>query len=188
MEEIKNSNNIVDIEILLQTIDNSIEKLKAEYNLFFAGDIRVPPEQERERLEKKVRNIFYNGRKSPRLSLLIQNLSSKFTLYNNMWLKRLNEVEGGIIRGIKKPRVIVKKEIVKPIKNAVVNVSLNQEDSFDDFYEQYKKLSLQQSAKIMGKERMVNSIKTKLITSNLIDVKIDFQIEQGKVKLKIRRQ
>ena len=188
MEKNNVLNTIGEMEMLIHTIDNNIEKLKAEYNLFFSGDIRIPPEQERERLEKKVRNIFYSGRKSPRLSLLIQNVSSKFTLYNNMWLKRLNELEGGIVRNIKRPKLIKTEAFNKPLKNKPIDVSLNSEDSFDKFYDKYKNLSLGQSAKVIDKEKMINSIKTKLITANLIDVKINFQIENGKVKLKIKKQ
>ncbi len=189
MKEKNNRNSQGDVEIMLHSIDNRIEALKAQYNLFFSGDLRVPPEQERESLEKKVRNIFYSGTKSPRLSLLIQNISSKFALYNNMWLKRLNAIEGGFTINKRKPTPVVEKEIKKKeVKIKPINVSLNEEDSFDQFYEKYKDLSIGQSAKIMEKEKMINSIKMKLITENLIDVKIAFQIEKGKVKLKIKRQ
>jgi predicted RND superfamily exporter protein len=180
--------NSQDTEILIQNISNTIERLKTEYNLFFAGEIRVPPEQDREQLEKRIRNLVSGGSKNPRLALLIQNVSSKFTLYNNMWLKRLNELEGGFVRNRRKPVSFDETIKEKLPKKTTVDVSLNSEDSFEEFYENYKKMSKLQSTKIMDKEKMINSIKTKLITANLIDVKIDMQIEKGKVKLKLKKK
>ncbi len=69
-----------------------------------------------------------------------------------------------------------------------VDVSLNSEESFDKFYENYKKMSLLQSTKLVNKEKMINSIKSKLITANIVDVKIDLHIEKGKVKLKLKKK
>jgi predicted RND superfamily exporter protein len=182
------SNNQNDVELLLHNLNNTIERLKAEYTLFFAGEIRVPPEQERERLEKKMRNLVSGGSRNPRIALLIQNVSSKFSLYNNMWLKRLNEQESGIVRSRKKPVIYKDVEKKKPPMKSSVDVSLNSEESFEKFYENYKKMSLLQSEKLVNKEKMINSIKSKLITANIVDVKIELHIEKGKVKLKLKKK
>jgi hypothetical protein len=188
------ANNQNDVELLLHNLNNTIERLKAEYTLFFAGEIRVPPEQERERLEKKMRNLVSGGSRNPRIALLIQNISSKFSLYNNMWLKRLNEQESGLVRGKKKSVIHKDVKDVKDVKKkepsmkSSVDVSLNSEESFDKFYENYKKMSLLQSTKLVNKEKMINSIKSKLITANIVDVKIDLHIEKGKVKLKLKKK
>ncbi len=189
MEQRYNAKSQEELELLIQGISNKIEALKTQYNMFFAGEIRVPPEPDREALEKQVRNLVTVGNKSPRISLLTQNISSKFTLYNNMWLKKLNELEGGFVPSRRKlPSVVEEEKKPKKPKTKPVNVSLNSEDSFDQFYDQYKKISETQSTKIVDKEKMINSIKTKLITSNLIDVKIDFKVEKGAVKIKIKKQ
>jgi len=188
------SNNQNDVELLLHNLNNTIERLKAEYTLFFAREIRVPPEQERERLEKKMRNLVSGGSRNPRIALLIQNVSSKFSLYNNMWLKRLNEQESGIVRGKKKSVIhtdvksVKDVEKKKPPMKSSVDVSLNSEESFEKFYENYKKMSLLQSEKLVNKEKMINSIKSKLITANIVDVKIELHIEKGKVKLKLKKK
>jgi len=185
---IENNFKSQDTEILLHNINGTIEKLKTEYNLFFSGELRVPPESEREQLEKEIRNLVSGGSKNPRLALLIQNAASKFTLYNNMWLKRLNEIEGGFVRN-KRKAVSFDTQVKSPApKNERVAVSLNSEESFEKFYKKYEEMSKLQSVKVMDKEKMINSIKAKLITANLIDVKIDLQIESGKVKLKLKKQ
>ena len=38
----------------------------------------------------------------------------------------------------------------------------------------------------LDKEQVINSIKTKLITENLVDARVNLAIERGKLKLKIK--
>ena len=51
------------IEVLIKEIDNRIEKLKVEFNLFFYGEISLPPEKERTEIERQVRNLIDIGQK-----------------------------------------------------------------------------------------------------------------------------
>ena len=88
-------------------LEIKIDALKAEYLLFFSGEIRLPPEKKREDLEKAVRKLIYGGAKTPRMDMIIQNLASRFSLYNNLWLKKLNELESGV-------SAIQKKKNLKP--------------------------------------------------------------------------
>ena len=125
-----------DVEQLIHDIDNKIEILKTQFNLFFAGELNVPPEKLREDLEKQIRQLLYREDKSPRLNFLIQNVSSKFTLYNNMWLKRLHEVEVGIITIRKKSKAGTDPDPqAGKKKDQTVDVSLNNEGSFEKFYQ-----------------------------------------------------
>lgn len=175
------------IEHLIATINAKIEDLKAKYNLYFTGELRVPPESEREEIEKMVRDLVFTGQKTPRSNLLTQNLSSKFSLYNNMWKKKLSEIEAGMV-------VIKKKKIdyiegKKPAerKEDVIGVSLNSEESFEKFYEKYALLFKKDSKKHAHKEKVINSLKAKLISQNLIDAEVSLYIKEGKLKLKIKR-
>ena len=76
-------------------LEKKIDDLKAEYILFFNGDTRQPPEKKREDLEKAIRRLIYGGSKSAKMEMIIQNVAQRFSLYNNMWLKKLNELEIG---------------------------------------------------------------------------------------------
>lgn len=182
-----NRNNPDGTELMLQDISRRIEELKVQFNLYFAGELRVPPEKERNELEKRIRNLLYAGTKTARLNLLIQNVSSKFTLYNNMWMKRLNELETGIAIIKRKPGSYREepKPPPKPRRKSV-NVSLNSEESFEKFFDSYMKMSSKKPEKPVDKEQVINSIKTKLITSNLIDAKVALSVEKGKLKIKIK--
>ena len=44
------------MELLVQEINRRIEDLIVQFNLFFTGEIRIPPERERGDLEKRIRN------------------------------------------------------------------------------------------------------------------------------------
>jgi hypothetical protein len=175
------------LELMLQDINQKIEELKVQYNLFFTGELRVPPEREREELAKRIRNIMYSGQKSARVNLLVQNVSSRFSTYNNMWLKRLNELETGVRIIQKKTSAFMEGE-KKPRKTETrsVAVSLNSEDSFDKFFDSYEKLVSKGSKNQPNRDNIINSIKAKMITSNLIDAKVNLSVEKGKLKIKIK--
>ncbi|MCU0287300.1 MAG: hypothetical protein MUF15_13015 [Acidobacteria bacterium] len=179
------------IETHLNALEGKIEFLKTQFNLYFSGELRVPPESEREELEKQVREIHFSPHKSSRAKLLIENLSSKFSLYNNMWKKRLNEIESGMIP-LKKKTVVYDDEYPPGPeepgpREEVFDLSLNREDSFEKFYDKYTVLAKKDSSDDAQKEKFINSIKAKLIGENLIDARVSLAIDKGKLKLKVKK-
>jgi hypothetical protein len=180
------------IDHIVMSLNARIENLKTQYNLFFTGEIRIPPEGERESIEKIVRDLQVSTRKSARTNLLIQNLSSKFSLYNNMWKKRLNEIETGLFTIQRKKRAYTEEPKPPPPppkkKEVFQDVSLNREDSFDNFYDQYTKILKKSPGTEAQKNKVINSLKTKLISQNLIDAKVSIAVDKGKLKLKIKKE
>lgn len=184
----EDSNNKA-IENSIQELDRKTENLKAQFNLFFAGELRIPPEKERDEIEKKIRRILSYAEKSSRIKLLTQNLSSKFSLYNNMWLKKLNEIELGLVF-IKKQKILNTgylstggKPLYSQIKEHSVEVSLNNEDSFERFFDLFNKISLEKLKSQKEKEKIINSLKSQMIFENRIDTKVKLQLKQGKIKI-----
>jgi hypothetical protein len=179
------------IEKFILTIDAKIESLKTQFNLYFSGELRVPPESDREDLEKMIRDILFSPHKSPRAKLLIQNLTSKFSLYNNMWKKRLNELESGVATLTRKKPIYEEKEEPEPVSVTIpeetFDISLNREESFDTFYNKYNQLLKKDSGDESQKEKIINSLKAKLIGQNLIDARVSLAIDSGKLKLKIKK-
>ena len=174
------------LEQLISNLNQRIENLKTQFNLFFSGELRVPPENEREDIEKTVRKLLLSEYKSPKSTFLLQNLSSTFSVYNNMWKKRLMEVETGM--------VIIKKKKIKyyeepkptPPKEHFLDISLNSEESFEKFFEKYNQLSKKGPVDEAQKEKVINSLKAKLISQNLIDAQVILSVSKGKLKLKIK--
>jgi hypothetical protein len=182
------------IEILVQDINRRIEDLKLQFNLFFSGELRVPPEKEREDLEKRIRNMISSSFRSARINLMVQNLSSRFSLFNNMWMKRLNDRELGVStipKAKNKPSPEVPAPAQEPpkkpaVEEKILNVSLNSEESFDKFFDNYSHLLKKETKTPPDKEKVINSIKSRLITSNWIDAKVSLSVEDGKLKIKIK--
>lgn len=173
------------IERLISIINGRIENLKVQFNLFFAGELRIPPENEREEIEKMVRNLMLSPHKSPKNILLIQNLSSTFSVYNNLWKKKLSEVESGMVVIKKKKTAYIEEPKPTPQKEYLLDVSLNREESFDTFFDTYSDLLEKNSDNEAQKEEVVNSLKSKLISQNLIDAKVRLSVSNGKLKLKV---
>ncbi len=174
------------IEQLISNLNQRIENLKIQFNLFFSGEIRIPPENEREEIEKMVRTLLLSQYKSPTNTLLIQNLSSTFSVYNNMWKKRLMEVETGMVTIKKKKTAYYEEPKPAPQKEHLLDVSLNKEESFEKYFAKYHLLSKKGSADETQKEKVINSLKAKLISQNLIDAKVILSVSKGKLKLKIK--
>jgi hypothetical protein len=177
------------IELLIKDMEQRVESLKVKFNLFFTGEIRVPPEKEREELENRIRNLMSKGHKSPRVNLLIQNLGSRFSLYNNMWLKRLNELETGISMIHRKKTAYVEESKPAPpkVKPIDVKISLNHEESFEKFFNDYSRMASANDQKSINREKIINSVKAKLITENMVDAQVHLSLQNGKVKIKIKR-
>lgn len=181
------------IEQLVQDMGQRVENLKLQFNLFFSGEIRIPPEKERQELEIRIRNLMSTSSKSARVSLLIQNLSSRFSLFNNMWLKRLTELETGVSTLVRK-KTAYTDEINPPLpskappkpKEKSAEVSLNREESFEKLFDDYSRMLHPQDRSGLDKEQVINTIKTKLITENLVDAQVNLSLEKGKVKIKIK--
>jgi hypothetical protein len=173
------------IERLIAMINGRIENLKVQFNLFFAGELRVPPENEREEIEKMVRDLMLSPHKSPKNILLIQNLSSTFSVYNNLWKKKLSEVESGLVVIKKKKTAYTEEPKPTPKKEYLLDVSLNREDSFETFFNKYSDLMDKSSANEKKKENVINSLKSKLISQNLIDARVRLSVSDGRLKLKV---
>ena len=176
------------IELLIKDMDHRVENLKVKFNLYFTGEVRVPPEKEREELEIRIRNLMSKGHKSPRVNLLIQNLGSRFSLYNNLWLKRMNELETGIST-IQRKKIVYMEEPKPPppaVKPINVDISLNHEESFEKFFDDYSRMASTNDQKSLNKEKIINSVKAKLITENMVDAQVNLSLKNGKVKIKIK--
>ena len=85
-----------DEELIL--LDDNIRKLKIEYEVYFAGGVRKPPED----LEWRIRNVlkkFSDGR-----ALTIQQqfryntLAQKFAVFSDLWRRKLKIKEEGYRR------------------------------------------------------------------------------------------
>jgi hypothetical protein len=168
-------------------LERKIDDLKMKYILFFAGESKLPPEQERTDTEKAIRNLIYSGAKTARINMIIQNLAARFNLYNNLWLKQLNESESGISRLQKKKSTAPPPQPKKENAYGEVLLNLNDENSFENLFTACRKLLPKNSKAAKDKESIINSIKTKMLTNNLVEVKVSVAFKNGKLSITIKK-
>lgn len=177
------------VESHIHSLEARIEKLKVEYNQFFAGEIQTPPEKERESLETQVRRLLNQEHRSPRINLLIQNMSARFTLFNNHWLKQLHDLEVDS-NPKKRPRGRARQEGGDQDSKSnlhEIRVSLNREDSFEEVFSAYRRMMVNPSMTSNAKEKWINSLKTKMISANLVDAQISISREEGQLKIRVKK-
>ena len=177
------------VENHILSLETSIENLKILYNQFFAGEMPTPPEKKRETLEKQIRRLLNQEHRSPRINLLVQNLSARFTLFNNLWLKQLHDLETDLNPN-RRPRGSSRLESgeqnAKPTQDEI-RVSLNREDSFEKVFSAYRRLMVNPAMTSDAKEKWINSLKSKMISANLVDAQISIIREEGRLKIRVKK-
>ena len=85
-----------DEELIL--LDDNIRKLKVEYEVYFAGGVRKPPED----LEWRIRNVLKKFSDGRSLTLPQQfrynTLAQKFAVFSDLWRRKLKIKEEGYRR------------------------------------------------------------------------------------------
>jgi hypothetical protein len=170
----------------VDALERKIDDLKAKYILFFAGESKLPPEQERTDTEMAVRKLIYSGAKTARMSMIIQNLAARFSLYNNFWLKQLNESESGISR-LQKKKDIAPPQPKKENAYQEVLLNLNDENSFENLFAVCRQLLPKNSKVAKDKDNIINSMKIKMLTHNIVEAKVSVTLQNGKLNIKIRK-
>jgi len=168
-------------------LERKIDDLKSKYILFFAGESKVPPEQERTDCEKAIRNLIYGGAKTARMSMIIQNLAARFSLYNNLWLKQLNESESGISRLQKKKNAAPPPQPKKEKDYREVLLNLNDENSFENLFAAYRQLLPKNVKAAKDKDNIINSMKIKMLTHNLVEAKVSISFQNNKMSITIKK-
>lgn len=167
-------------------LEKKIDDLKADYILFFNGETKMPPEKKREDLEKAVRKMIYGGSKTARMDLIIQNLAQRFSLYNNMWLKKLNEMEFGTPAQQKKKRALAAAPKVEKTHKEIY-LTLNDEETFERLAAAYREMLPENGKTSRERDTLIESIKAKMLTNNLVEARVTFSKQNGKLSIRIKK-
>jgi uncharacterized protein YaiL (DUF2058 family) len=178
-------------ETQIAALERKIDDLKSKYILFFSGELKLPPEKEREETEKAIRSLIYGGAKTAKMSMIIQNLAARFSLYNNLWLKQLNEMESGVSK-LQKKKAAPPQAKPQPQPKAEriyreVQLSLNDENSFEKLFAAYEQLLPRNSKTAADKESIINTMKTKMLTNNLVEAKVGVALQNGKLSITLKK-
>ena len=79
----------------LKRLDLDIKKLKIQFDLYFIGSIPKPPTDQRDALDKQVKQL-QNSNKSVADRFLYNALVNKFNAFSELWSKTLKNREEGV--------------------------------------------------------------------------------------------
>lgn len=92
------------IEEDLALIERSIRELQIEWEKFFSGIEKRPPNDAKSRLEALIRRYSGIELRNNTQRFRYQNLTSRYSTFAELWAKRLRALEEGrVVRGVRAP-------------------------------------------------------------------------------------
>lgn len=79
----------------LDLFDESLRRLKANYDLFFNGARKLPPVEDRRRLDQLVQEMAKNHIRDNALRFRYNTLLSRYNQYRELWGRKMRELEEG---------------------------------------------------------------------------------------------
>lgn len=79
----------------IASFDESLRRLKTQYDLFFAGVLKIPPSVDKKRLDDLVREIGKVRIRDNGLRFRYTTLVSRYNQFQELWNRRLREREEG---------------------------------------------------------------------------------------------
>lgn len=79
----------------IASFDESLRRLKTQYDLFFAGVLKIPPSVDKKRLDDLVREIGKIRIRDNGLRFRYTTLVSRYNQFQELWNRRLREREEG---------------------------------------------------------------------------------------------
>ena len=176
-----------DADRLVGTLENELQTLILEWERFFSGDRRTPPEQERTVLARRIRQLVEHPTLRGAARFRLEQLQHRFATYTALWERQLRNREEG------RPPVPAGRPETRQAgssSNAASPASVERADAPRDLYERWvaAKTSLGQSpglsreqfeARLAAQRRQIEQ---RLGTA----VEFDVAVRDGKVRLAAR--
>jgi hypothetical protein len=175
----------MDLSEQLAIVEGALQKLIRDWERFFAGDLRVPPHGERERLARRLRLLAEDQDGSRAERFRLEQLQHRFMTYAGNWERMLREREEGRGRSV----AAVRAATSSPNVTGAASV----DDATDaDLYDRYVAAKSEHGAEVAVDreafdaqiERQRNKLRSKLGRH----VEFDVVVEDGKVRLAARRK
>jgi len=79
-------------------LDVKLQKLKVDYDQYFAGVIKIPPFKQEEEVRRYIRKYSGVSINNTALSFKYKSLVGRFTSYDNLWKRYLRQIDEGTFR------------------------------------------------------------------------------------------
>ena len=170
----------------LAIVERALDKLIRDWERFFAGDLRQPPEGDRDRLQRRLRLLAENQDGSRAERFRLEQMQHRFQSYAANWERMLREREEGRGRSVASIRRTA--EAPAPA-NSLGRSSVDSAEP-DSLYERYVAAKRDQGVEV-GLDRETFdaeiSVKRAKLKEKLgRDVRFEVRVEDGKVRLAAR--
>ncbi len=103
-----------EVEKQLNDLDILIKKLKIEYDIFFAGGKKTPPDNLKARVEKMIQRLLDERGLSFAQKFKFNTLVARYNVYKELWRKKLKQLEEG---GRERDEKLIEELLAKNITN-----------------------------------------------------------------------
>lgn len=79
----------------LTVIENDLKEMKHEYELFFTGETRIPPEKLRKKVQKEFNTLTNEHITNTHLRFRMQSLLARFNSYQRLWDRIMFQIDQG---------------------------------------------------------------------------------------------
>ncbi len=188
----------------LEWLERSLRQLQIEWEKFFGGVEKKPPNELKDRLEAVIRRYAYTEVRNNTERFRYQGLVSRYNTFNELWNKRLRAREEGRIPGLHVPRPLAAlvgdtsvppppPEEPRPRPRGEVRVQEPERDVeamkalFDQFLAKRKETGEMGTVKFEAFKKVVSQQAARILSEKGATA-VDFRLEtkDGKVSLKAK--
>ncbi len=188
----------------LEWLAQGIRQLQIEWEKFFSGIERKPPNEAKDRLEAVIRRYAYTEIRNNAERFRYQSLVSRYNTFSELWNKRLRAREEGRVAGLHVPRTLASlapppasppSSIPAQAAGAAGEVRIRQPEReveamrtlFDEFIAKRKAMGEAGAVKFDAFQKLVSQQTARILADKGAQA-VDFRLEtkDGKVSLKAR--
>lgn len=182
----------------LDWLAQGIRQLQIEWEKFFSGVEKKPPNEAKDRLEGVIRRYAYSEIRNNAERFRYQGLVARYNTFSELWNKRLRAREEGRVAGLHIPRTLA--SLAPPAPSARTasptgEVRIQQPDRdeealrslFDQFLAKRKETGETGAVKFEAFQKLVSQQATRILAAKGARA-VDFRLEtkDGKVSLKAK--
>lgn len=171
----------------LTMLENALRDLITKWERFFAGDLRVPPHIERERLARRLRMLAERPTKRSAERFRAEQLQHRFMTYAQNWERMLREREEGRTPGTARPGGPVPASNPDGERPASVHSATGPAALYERYVEARRALGEEVAVDRGAFEAQLAAQRERLEQKLGHGVEFDVRVEGGKVKLAARR-
>ncbi len=180
---------VMELEQKIQMLERDLREHVKNWERFFAGQLRVPPEVERTRFAQRLRTLAEREFTRRADQFRVEQLQHRFMSYSQNWERMLREREEGRLSGMDQassPRT--HPHITETNGPTVTSVDTGDRGSLYDRYVAAKRqLGLDVRMQRAEFEKQLEKQREELQTKHGRQFRFEVRVEGGKVKLAARK-